>query len=429
MRTMAKHLVIFGASHSSAPIEIREQLLGPLEDIGSRAAALNGDVIQEIALLSTCNRVELVAAGPDPGAMLRALEAQLVQSGRFEAAWTRAYMRARVDREALDHLFRVAASLESVVIGEPQILGQMKDAYQEFFGRGMTGPLLNRVFHRAFYTAKRVRTETGIAENAVSVSYAAVQLAREELGELRDLRVMVVGAGQMGMLAAKHLRSAGVGDILVLNRSLARAQELAESDDVRGTAHRLDDLDALLPSVDLVLTSTGASQFVFTPARFEALPPRERKLLVVDIAVPRDVDPACAQLPHLRLFDVDDLERVIDASLDYRRAEAKRAERIVDQEVDVMHTWLRTQDAIEPIVALRTQFQQVMEEELERHVARNAQWTDAQREAIRGFAQALLNKLLHPPTAALREADPEVIPSLVAAIAQLFPEAHEETTR
>lgn len=425
---MAKHLVIFGASHSSAPIEIREQLLGPLEDIGSRAAELNGDVIQEIALLSTCNRVELVAAGPDPDAMLRALEAQLIQSGGFEAPWARAYMRARVDRDALNHLFRVAASLESVVVGEPQILGQMKDAYQEFFGRGMTGPLLNRVFHRAFYTAKRVRTETGIAENAVSVSYAAVQLAREELGDLRNIRVMVVGAGQMGVLAAKHLRSAGVGDILVLNRSIDRAQELAESEDVRGSAHSLDELDALLPTVDLVLTSTGASQFIFTPSRFEALPPRDRKLLVIDIAVPRDVDPACAKLPNLRLFDVDDLERVIDESLDYRRAEAKRAARIVSQEVDVMHTWLQTQDAIEPIVALRAHFQQVMEDELDRHVAHNAQWSDEQREAIRIFAQALLNKLLHPPTAALREADPEAIPALVAAIAQLFPSSDDEAT-
>lgn len=415
---MARHIVILGASHRSAPVEIREQLIAPLGDSSALLSRLEHPSVQEIALLSTCNRVEIVAAGSDADAMLGALTDIVKELCGVDDAWVRAYMRSHVDREAFSHLFRVASSLESVVVGEPQILGQVKQAYQSFFGQRMTGPLLNRAFHRAFFTAKRVRTETGIAENAVSVSYAAVQLAREELQNLSDVTVMVVGAGKMGVLAAKHLRQAGASRIVVLNRSLHNAQRLA--DEVGGDAYPLDELERWLPRADVILTSTGASQFLFETRHFAFAEKRESPVLVIDIAVPRDVDPLVGQLPNVRLFGVDDLERVVDESLDYRRAEARRAERIVQHEADTMATWLASQDAIASVVALRSHVNEVFEEEFLRHVEGNAQWSAEQIEEIRRFGQSFLNKLLHPPTAALREAD-DALPDMLAVLQRIFP--------
>lgn len=416
---MARHIVILGVSHRSAPVEIREQLITLLHARDSLLVRLQGEAIHELALLSTCNRVEIVAAGDDPARMLALLTEAICELCDVSPSWVNAYMRSYIDRDAYVHLFRVASSLESIVVGEPQILGQVKAAFQEFFGLRLTGPILNRAFHRAFFTAKRVRTETGIAENAVSVSYAAVQLARQELKDLRAATVMVVGAGKMGVLTAKHLKQAGARRLLVLNRNYANAQELA--DEVGGEAATLDRLTELLPVVDVVISSTGASQFLFTPELLrESLAQRDEPLLLVDIAVPRDIDPACQELSGVRLYDVDDLERVVDESLDYRRAEAAHAERIVQHEATLMADWLKSLDAIPRVIALRDHFQQVMEMEFERHVDSNPQWSDADAAMVRKFSQSLINKLLHQPTIALREAEDEALPALSAALDAFF---------
>lgn len=417
---MARHIVILGVSHRSAPVEIREQLITLFHERETLLVRLHGEVIQELALLNTCNRVEIVAAGDDPHAMLAALTDAICSLCGVQPSWVHAYMRSYVDRDAFVHLFRVASSLESIVVGEPQILGQVKQAFQEFFGLRLTGPLLNRAFHRAFFTAKRVRTETGIAENAVSVSYAAVQLARQELVDLNDVTVMVVGAGKMGVLAAKHLRQAGAGRMIVLNRDPSRAQSLA--DEVEGEAAPLSSLEALLGEADVVISSTGASQFIFTPTLMQRVRQhRHAPQLLIDIAVPRDIDPSCAQIEGVHLYDVDDLERVIDSSLDYRRGEARRAEHIVQHEANLMESWLRSLDAIPRVIALRAHFQSVLEEELARHVENQPQWTETEGELVRKFSQSLINKLLHHPTVALRDAEEEALPALSDALNAFFP--------
>lgn len=420
---MSKHVVILGASHGSAPVDVREQLV----DVALRPNVFGVHAdgpITELALLSTCNRVEIVAVGPNDELALEALRSTLIREAGVSPAWIRAYMRAHTDEAAFRHLFRVAASLESIVVGEPQILGQVKTAYEALDAEGLVGPVLHRAFHRAFYTAKRVRTETKIAENAVSISYAAVERARHTFGHLAGRSVAVVGAGKMGALAVRHLMQAGVTDVRLLNRSLSRAEELRASlqeDCAQAmTIGTLEELPQTLRDVDIVITSTGASTFLVVPDLLDVTRGADRPLVMIDIAVPRDIDPACADVPHVALYDVDDLERVIEQNLDFRRHEARRAAVICDHEAREMARWLEVADKVPTIVALRQRISQLTQDELDRHIRGNPKLSDETRLVAEKFALSLVSKILHEPTVALRSADLRAQVDIRDAVSALF---------
>ncbi len=418
---MNRTLHVIGASHKSAPVEERERLAVAGSDVGdSVRRLLSVPNVDEAVVLSTCNRVEFYAAGPRE-VVLTSARAYLAEYCGVDDTWLRKNTYAYAHRDALGHLFRVTSSLDSLVVGEPQIMGQAKDAFALAQEVGGTGALMSRAFHHAFHAAKRVRTETGIAENAVSISYAAVELAKKVFGTLDGKTVLVIGAGQMGELALKNLLAAGVGRVRVANRSRERAMEAAVA--CGGSGHGLDELPKLLEEVDIVISSTGSQNFIVRlDAVKAALAERKyRPLFLIDIAVPRDIDPRCDALQNVYLFDVDDLEKVVDANMQTRRAEASRAEVMVREEVDAMLEWMRQGEVVPTIVSLRQKLNTLKDDELERMLRDNPDLTPEAREAAERMARSLINKVLHEPTVSLRKAtNTGHHGALVSAVRSLF---------
>jgi glutamyl-tRNA reductase len=308
---------------------------------------------------------------------------------------------------AVRHVFRVASALDSLVLGEAQILGQLKAAYAVAGGAGTSGPVLGRCLERAFGVAKRVRSETSIARGAANVSSVAVELAARVFGDLAGKSVLVVGAGKMSTLAARHLYASGALRIVVTNRSPEKAEALAA--EIDGVARPWDELEALLVQADVVISSTGAREPVLTRPLFKKVTKarRWRPIMVIDIAVPRDAEPAIADFDGVYLFDIDDLEKVVAANLAERAKAAEHAVRIVEHETGQFERWLRSQGVVPTIRALRERFAQVADAEVQKTLdtlARREHTPAQQREAIQRLVQLVVNKLLHPPTAALREA-------------------------
>lgn len=417
---MAKQIVILGVSHRSAPVENRERFARMEDDSELFLQETLAGPVEELALLSTCNRVEVVVAGTDADALEAHLRAALGRLTDVDADWLQAYTRVYRGDAAVQHLFRVASSLDSIVVGEPQILGQVKEAYRRYSRLGATGPILNRVFHRSFHAAKRVRSETGIAENAVSVSWAAVELARGAFADLHEVRVLVIGAGKMGALAARNLKQAGVRSIEVLNRDLERALALERSLGVQ--AGSLGELRARLSSADIVITSTGAREYVVREADVAAAQEARghRPLFLIDIAVPRDVDPKCGEIPGVSLYDVDDLERVVVSNLDARRQAARDAEAIVDGEVGEIRRWLSATSTVPTLVALRSHFFALLEDELNRSVRSSGRLDEEEIHRMERFSRQLVRKMLHQPTKALRDAQGVDALALASAASTLF---------
>ncbi len=396
---------LIGTSHHVAPVEERERIAIPDGDEGAAVAELVRSFgVPEAAVVNTCNRVELLLAGAESHTLVEAAHEFLGRRFGLNASWLDRYTYRKRDTDAVHHIFRVASSLDSLIVGEPQILGQTRRALAVAGEVGTAGPLLNRAFHQAFRVAKRVRTETRIAENAVSVSYAAVELGRKVFGSLQGRRVLVIGAGKMGTLALKNLVAAGASEVLVANRTVARAAELAGR--YGGTAHSLEELDELLARADIVISSTGSQHFVVRhDAVRGALARRKyRPLLLIDIAVPRDIDPRCDALSNVYVYDVDDLQKVVEANLAARRAEAQRAETIVRAEADTFEKRMAEANVVPTIVELRERMNAVRDAELARtlRVAGGA-GPDVQA-LLERYGQALINKILHEPTVALRSA-------------------------
>lgn len=417
---MTKQIVIVGASHRSAPVECREHFARVEDDPELLLHALQQEHMEEVALLSTCNRVELVVVADHADEVENRVRRVLRQILDVSDEWLTAYTRTYADRAALEHLFRVSSSLDSIVVGEPQILGQVKEAYRRYARIGATGPILNRVFHRSFRAAKRVRTETRIAENAVSVSYAAVELAKQRFENLSELQVLVIGAGKMGALAAKNLQQAGVRRIEVLNRDLERALALERSLGV--VAGSLETLRERLTYADIVITSTGAREYVIRREDIELAQRArgEKSLLLVDIAVPRDVDPNCALVSGVSLYDVDDLERVVLSNLDARLEAAKEAERLIEEEIVELEKWLESATSVDTLVRLREHFFEVLERELEKGVRENPKVSADEAAFTERFARQLLRKILHTPTKALRDAPVEQMEEYARVTRALF---------
>jgi glutamyl-tRNA reductase len=308
------------------------------------------------------------------------------------------------DQEAVRHLFRVSSSLDSLVMGEPQILGQVKDAYHRAVEKNATGMVLNKLLHHAFRVAKRVRTETAIANNAVSVSYAAVELAKKIFGNLEGKTVLLIGAGEMSELAARHLINHGVGKFLIANRTYARALEMADT--FQGQAVEFHDLATRLGDADIVISSTGATGYVITREMVaQALHGRKknRLLFLIDIAVPRDIDPAAGEIDNAFLYNIDDLQEVVDDNVKSRRQEAERAETIVEEEVEKCRAWMSSLLVVPTIVSLRQKVEGIVKGELDKSASWMRNLDDEARKNVEIMAAAIVNKIIHDPITSLKD--------------------------
>ena len=412
-------LVVVGLSHRTAPVGVRERLAFPAGELEASLRQLCAlPAVTEGLILSTCNRVEVYVAGGAGAMAAAALRSFIATTRGVDGATLSAHLYEHAGVAAVRHAFRVAASLDSLVVGEPQILGQLKDAYGAAARTGTLGSLLGRCLERAFSVAKRVRTETGIARNAASVSSAAVELAQQIFGDLAGKLVLVVGAGKMSGLAARHLRGAGCADVLVTNRSAERAVELAR--EIDGKARPFETLDQMLVLVDVVISSTGAPEPILTRARLKPImrQRRHRPLFLIDIAVPRDVAADAADLDGVFLYDVDSLEAVVADNLRGRMREAEQAERIVDDEVSRFARWLEQRDIGPTIRALRQKADLIARAELERTPAGLPSLDERARRSLQAMTSAIVNKLLHAPTTALK--DPRRGEEMATAVRDLF---------
>ena len=396
-------IVLVGLNHRTAPVEVRERVAfanGRLEPALRDLVALPG--VLEGAIVSTCNRVEVIACGADVGTVGGALPAFLAREHGLGEPALAGHLYTHADREAVRHLFRVAASLDSMVVGEPQILGQLKEQYALAASVGASGRVLHRCFHKSFSVAKRVRNETGIAEKAVSVGSAAVEMARGIFDRLEDKTAMLVGAGAMGELTARQLLAQGVGSVLVVNRTYERAMDVAR--ELGGMPVPFERLSRYLPLADLVIGTASGDEFLLTPALVdEAMRERRRRpMLFVDLAVPRGFDPGVNAIDDVYLFDIDDLEGVIADNKGARAREAVKAETIIDAEVDAFWRWFTSLDVVPTIVALRDKVEGIRRREVARGLTALGDADPKLPEVLERVTSAIVNKILHGPLTALR---------------------------
>ncbi len=400
------NIIVVGLSHKTAPVELRELLVVPDSRMGEALKRLMAHAsIREGMLLQTCNRVEVYAVSDQVERGFSAIQEFFVDthlSLSAEQLLPRLYWHAE-DR-AITHLFRVASSLDSLVIGEPQILRQVKDCFQNALTHNASGVVLNKLVKKAISVAKRVRTETRIAENAVSVSYAAVELAKKVFSNLAARTVMLVGAGEMAKLAAQHLVNHGVQEVLLTTRDPIRAADMAAR--FKGMSIPFEEFRADMHRADIVLCSTGASHYLISPEDVERAvhERRNQPIFLIDVSVPRNIDPDVRQVDNAFLFDIDDLESHIEQNREERRLEAARAEYIVKDEVGVILKWLQSLEATPTIVALRERVDALKQAELQKAFSRIGTLTQQQREVVEGLASGIVNKLLHGSLVALKSA-------------------------
>ena len=410
-------IVLVGVSHRTAPIEVREALAFPKDRIAEALVRLREEAgFDEAMILSTCNRVELygrprpagageTAGGTagDPASMLEAFLARF--HGRDPAALGDAVYRLS-GSEAVRHAFRVAASLESMVVGEPQILGQVKEAYHAAEAAGTLGGTLNALRNRTLAAAKRARTETGIGRNAVSIAHVAVELAKKIFGDLRDRNVLLVGAGKMSQLAARTLVRSGARATVLGGRTFEKANDLAAA--LGGRAAPFEALRAELSAADIVISGTGAPGTVIghedvVAARRGRKGRQHRPLFLIDIAVPRDIEASVARLGGVFLNDLDDLRAVAEANLRERMKEAAAAETLIDREVHEFLDWFKARDAVPLVLALRQRAEDIRRLEMEKARRRMGPLTPEQEEALDAATTAIVNKLLHSPIVHIKE--------------------------
>lgn len=392
----SEKILLLGVNHKTTPVEIREKiaLSGGYEE--PLAAMKNIAGLREYYLLSTCNRVELLLVTANDSN----IEDDIINflfGETVSRADCRQYIYTLYDQKAVHHLFMVAASLDSMVVGEAQILGQLKEAYRHAAHFGSTGPLLNKLIHKSFSVAKRVRTETAIGSSAVSISYAAVQLAKKIFGNLGDKSVLLVGAGEMAELAAEHLVGQGIGSVTVANRTLARAVDLAKR--FRGKAVGMDELVLQLEHVDIIISSTGATDIILHKEQVKSVmrARMNKPLFFIDIAVPRDLDPHLDEIANVYLYDIDDLSNVVETNKSERDKEAVKATRIVDEETLKFERWFLSLSVTPTIQALRKKMDNIGQVELEKTLAKMPDMTDAERKKFKKMVNAITTKILHDP--------------------------------
>ncbi len=414
-------IVVVGVNHKAAPVAVREMLAFTPVQMEAALQALQ-EQTSESVLLSTCNRTEIYAAVPTAEDGVQRIVRFLTGFHRCPAERFTPFLFSLSGKEAVDHLFSVASGLDSMILGEPQILGQVRQAYVAAAARGTVGARLSRVFLQALKVGKQVRTETNISRSAVSISHAAVELAKSVFdGDLSGRSVLLIGAGAMAELAAKNLMDNGCTALVVTNRTHGRACELAAT--YGGTAVEFTELGRLLSETDIALTCTGAPDFILGREMVQASVGgrRGRPLFLIDIAVPRDVDPEVSKLEGVVLHDIDDLKSVCSANLEERQGEVAAARRIIDAEVECFEEWWNSLQVVPTIRALRDRAEQIQQAELRKALSRLGNLSDRQRSTVEALASGIVNKILHQPTVRLKSyCDSEAGAAYALTLRELF---------
>jgi glutamyl-tRNA reductase len=396
-------LLITGVSHKTAPVEVRECLAFREETLPAALADLKSrEGVSEAVILSTCNRVEITLTTEDAADPQAIVDSFLADHKAVTSASIGPHLYRHEGRDAIHHLFRVAASLDSMVVGEPQILGQLKAAYAAAKDCGSLCGWLESLMSRSFSVAKRVRSETGIGQMAVSVSYAAVELARKIFGSLTNRTVMIVGAGKMSELAARHLRRSGCSHVFVTNRTHERAVEMAKL--FQGTCVEYPRFTAMLPEVDILIASSGAPHYILHKDEMQRVisARRNRPMFLIDIAVPRNIEPSINDLDNVFLYDIDDLQEVVNSNLRERMKEADHAETLVTEEVERTMARLKVAEVTPVIVSLQQQLEQIRAGEIEKVRRRLGPLTPQQEDALEALTHGIINKIAHGPISELR---------------------------
>jgi glutamyl-tRNA reductase len=416
----ADNIIILGVNHKTAPVAIREQLAfsGDSALPFSELMAMEGAT--ECCILSTCNRVEIIVVSREPEKTALLLRRFLFGKSSITDQESEKYCYLHRGQDAITHLFRVGASLDSMIVGEPQILGQLKQAYKASSEENCTGAILNRFLHKSFSVAKRVRTETNIGGNAVSISYAAVELAKKIFGDLQGKTVMLIGAGEMAELAAEHLVNQGISEVVVVNRTFENAVKLAQR--FNGRAAGLDDLISQLENIDILISSTGATDLVLkkedvAPVMNQRM---NRPLFLIDIAVPRDLDEKLNKLDNVYLYDIDDLTHVVDINKGERDKEAGRGERIVTEETMKFVQWMEGMEITPSIIELRKKADTICKAEIERTLGNIKDLSPKGKKSIEKMAGAIASKMLHDPIHYMKSDHPGDKGEKLAFIRELF---------
>ena len=397
-------LTICGINHKTSTIEEREPLqIGHEETAQANAILCNIDGVLEATVLSTCNRVEILMVADHTQS---AVDTALMFISKFKGIPVDQFEQAlyiRQGDDAVRHVFRVAASLDSMVVGEPQILGQIKEAYRAATQKKTSGVILNRMLHRTFFVAKRVRTETGIGDHAVSISYAAIELGRKIFGSMEGKHVLLIGAGEMAELAVEHLIRHRAGDILVANRTFETGVRLARR--FNGKAIKFKEIVDTLVQVDIIISSTGSPDFIIKRNHIKGLmrKRRNRPLFFIDIAVPRDIDPEINRTDNAYVYDIDDLKGVIEENIEDREKEAVKAQRMIDAAVIRFRQWYESLSAVPTIVALRKKLDTIANTEVKKTVQSLKHLSQKDRQAIQRMADAMMNRILHDPVLFLKQ--------------------------
>ena len=396
-------IVLLGLNHKTAPVELRECLAFSKNESAAALETLQKyPAISEVVVISTCNRVEVLMATANmpeavDGVKTYIAEVKNLPVSRFEGSF---YIHE--GEKAVQHIFRVASSLDSMIVGEPQILGQIKKAYTAATDKKTSGVILNRLLHKTFFVAKRVRSETGIGDNAVSISYAAIELGRKIFGGLEGKKVLLIGAGEMAELAVEHLIRNRTGSIAVANRTFKRGVELARH--FNGKAIRLEEIPDYLKVVDIIISSTGSPGFIIKHGQVKGVmrKRRNRPIFFIDIAVPRDIDPEINRVTNSYVYDIDDLKGIIDENIEERNHESLKGERIIEEAVITFWQWYESLDVVPTIVALRNKFDAIAKTEITKTMLSLKHLSDDDCQAIYRMTNGLINKILHDPTLFLK---------------------------
>lgn len=397
------NILVIGLNHKTAPIEVREKVAFDGTKLEEAINALKrSNAVKENIILSTCNRVEIYAGVSDIDSGTESIKSFISDFHQVPRELLDKSLYLHKDTEAIRHMYRVASSLDSMIVGEPQILGQLKDAYETALKNKTTGVVLNKLMRKSVSVAKRIRTETKIAESAVSISFAAVELAKKIFDDLPTKSFMLIGAGEMAELAARHLINCGVKDVFITNRTMARAEELAL--EFHGKVIPFENFVQELLHTDIVICSTGAPHYILLKEQVhKTMKERKQKpMFIIDISVPRNIDPQINDLDNVYLYDVDSLQGIVETNIQERAKEAEKAEQIVDEEIVSFLKWHASLAATPTVVALRSKAEEIRKTEFEKTLKKLGPMEEEKIKAIEYLTISIVNKLIHPPTVALK---------------------------
>jgi glutamyl-tRNA reductase len=414
------NIIIVGLNHDTAPIEVREKVAFDGDKLGEAIEKLGTFTdIKESIILSTCNRVEIYANSADADSGTNSIKKFISDFHGVPLNLLDTSLYMHTGKKAVRHIFRVASSLDSMIVGEPQILGQLKDAFDFAMKKKSTSVLLNKLMKKSISVAKRVRTETKIGESAVSISFAAVELAKKIFEDLSTKTSMLIGAGEMAELAARHLIELGIGDVLVTNRTIERAEELAL--EFHGKVVEFDSFPLELVNTDIVICSTGAPHYIISKEQMHGIMKqrKNRPVFIIDISVPRNVDPQINDMDNIFLYDIDDLQGIVTTNIQERAKEAEKADEIIRDEIDSFLKWQTSLTAVPTIVALREKADEIKNEELQKTLRKLERLGESEIRSIEALTNSLVNKLIHFPTAVLKS-DSEDRETIIEIINRMY---------